>query len=255
MSEDDTNSSLLTNLKNKVSYKITQAVTDPKANEFAKQQKEKEKKEKEDKLIEKADAKAEADKKKEGDPNTFSGTRVIKKIGTQTAYIFKIIIIPFTALMLSMIIANEMIVYSAPIRIIFFVFTFLVCYFLPFYAILLAIFYTFKGGYSYYINNMTAGPKRTIMPTIFALLPITTYKPSSSLWAFFMYPFIYPKTEIASQTLPELMKNYWNSLVESFKGYDTVKNLPLFVDDIRKLQSDLSKIHEVTPSVNQSINQ
>ena len=239
MSEDN---SILTNLKNKITYNVRQAVTDPTANEAAKKEKEREdlKKKKEEE-----EQKANIDKKKEEQVNKFSGTRLLKKVGTQTTNIFKLLLLPFVALMLSMIVANEMIVYSPPIRIIFFIFIFIISYFLPFYAIILTIYYIFKGGYSYYVNNMTSNPKRDIVPTIFALLPITTYKPESSFTAFLLYPFTYPKTPQAAEKLPEIMKQYWNDLIESYKGYDIVKNLPIFVDDIRKLQIDLKKMNEI----------
>lgn len=95
---------------------------------------------------------------------------------------------------------------------------------------------------------MTDRPKKNIMPTIFALLPITTYKPMSSFSSFFMYPFTYPKTEKAALKLPEVMKGYWESLVESFKDFDKIKNLPLFVEDIKNIQYDLSHLHDLSGS-------
>jgi len=245
MSDDG---SILSNLKNTITYKVRNAVTDPKANEAAKQEKEKEDEKK--KLEE--ENKQKALEEKEGDPNKFSATRLVKKIGNQTLNIILQVLFPFIGLLLGMIVANEMIVYSAPIRIIFFVATFLVCYFVPFYAIILAIFYLFKGGYSYYINNMTEGPKRIIMPTIFALLPITTYKPQSSVASFFMYPFTYPKTELDAEQLPKIMESYWKDLTTSFPGYDSVKNLPIFVEDIKKLQKELDNLHKQPVVLNNS---
>lgn len=245
MSDDG---SILSNLKNTITYKVRNAVTDPKANEAAKQAKEKED---EKKKIEE-EKKQKVLEEKEGDPNKFSAMRLAKKIVNQTLNIIFQVFFPFIGLLLGMIVANEMIVYSAPIRIIFFVATFLVCYFVPFYAILLAIFYLFKGGYSYYINNMTEGPKRIIMPTIFALLPITTYKPQSSVASFFMYPFTYPKTELDAEQLPKIMESYWKDLTRSFPGYDSVKDLPIFVDDIKKLQKELDNLHKSSIVLNNS---
>jgi hypothetical protein len=144
--------------------------------------------------------------------------------------------------MLAMIVANEMIVYSVPIRIIFFIFVFLLCFFIPFYAIIIAIFYLFKGGYSYYVNNMTNKPKQRIMPTIFALLPITTYQPTSSLVSLLMYPFTYPKTESGKQELPEIMNDYFEDLKKSFKSFDTVKGLPIFTDNIKAIKESFDKM-------------
>jgi hypothetical protein len=239
MSDDTGSTSILTNLQNKLTYNILNAVTDPKANEYAKQQQDiadKKKQEEENKKKEEAT-------EKEGDPNKFSTTRLLKKVTSQTSFILRQVFNPFVALMLAMIVANEMIVYSAPIRVIFFIFTFIICLFLPFYTIILAIFYILKGSYSYYVNNMTDRPNRNIMPTIFALLPITTFKPQSSFGAFFMYPFTYPKTELAEQKLPEIMNDYWLQLISSFKNFDKFKLLSPFSQDIQKAERSLRLIH------------
>jgi hypothetical protein len=169
-------------------------------------------------------------------------------VGNQTLDILKKIFFPFLALMLAMIVTNELIIYAVPIRIIFFIFTLAICIFSQMAAISLSLYYILKGSYSYYVNNMTDRPKKNIMPTIFALLPITTYKPMSSFSSFFMYPFTYPKTENAALKLPEVMKGYWQSLVESFKDFDKIKNLPLFVEDIKNIQYDLSHLHNLSGS-------
>lgn len=151
--------------------------------------------------------------------------------------------------MLAMIVANEMIVYAVPIRIIFFIFVMYLCVHRSLYAYVLGIFYILKGGYSYYLNNMTDGPKRDLMPTIYALLPITTYQSSSSLGTFFLYPFTYPKTEVAAVELPKIMANYWDELRASFKYYDTIKTLPIFVDDIEKIKNGLKNLHYKTGTI------
>lgn len=232
--------SLLTNLKNKVTYKAHSVVYDPKANEFAQQQAqqkvEDEQKKKEQQVT------TENTKQGNTDPNRFNAVRFVKTTGSQVKNILLQIFFPFLSLMLAMIVANEMIVYSIPIRILFFIFTFLVCYLTKVYAIVLGLFYLLKGGYSYYYNNMTSNPKKDIMPTIFALLPISTFTPLSSFVSFIMYPFTYPKTEKAALKLPEIMKNYYNSLVQSFYEFDAVKTLPTFVKDLKQIQIDLVQI-------------
>jgi hypothetical protein len=239
------NTSLLSNLKNKVAFNLHQATYDPKANEFADQQAQKQKEIDDAKKQQQEQANTTDDNKDQGDPNVFSGKRLASKVWTQTINIFKLIFFPFLALMLAMIITNELIVYSAPIRIIFFIFTFLICYFFKYIAVLLSIYYLFRGGYSYYYNNMTDKPKRDIMPTIFGLMPITTYKPLSSLGTFFMYPFTYPKTEKGAIKLPEIMNNYLESLQESFPDLDKVRNLPFFVKGINQVKEDLKHLHDV----------
>jgi hypothetical protein len=233
------NTSFFSNLKNKVRYNLHQAVYDPNANQFAEQRKEAAQQAQQ----QQEEAKAAATDTDTGDPNKFSASRLAKKIGNQAWQAIQAGFPAFLALMLAMIVTNDLIVYAAPIRIIFFIFTFAICYYAQAAGLLLGFFYLLKGGYSYYYNNMTDRPKREIMPTIFALAPITTYKPMSSLAGFFMYPFTYPKTEISAQKLPIIMKQYWGDLQESFKDLDTVKNLPIFADALKSIQKDLASMH------------
>lgn len=236
---DDTNTSIFSNLKNKFLYTVQKAVYDPKANAYAKKIEE-DKIQKEEKQKEKEEEKKKAETT---DNSKFSSVRLIKKIGNQTLYYLRLILVPFVALMLAMIVANEFIVYSAPIRIIFFIFTLLLCIFLPFIEIILGMFYLLKGAYSYYVNNMTSSEqtqRRHIMPTIFALLPITTTQPTTTLGQILLYPFSYPKTEISAQKIPELMKEYWNDLVNSFQDYEKYTK----ADTIKKLETNLLNLHE-----------
>ena len=244
---NDANNSLLTNLTNKVKYHAHKATYDPDANNFVKAQTQTQ-----TQTQTQAQVQTTSDEETlsntstvndNANPNTFNTKRFFTKIGSQLLAILKKGIFPFLALMIAMIVTNDMIVYSAPIRIIFFIFTFLVCYFVTHFTILLGLFYLLKGGYSYYYNNMTERPKKDIMPTIFALLPITTYKPMSSFSKFFLYPFTYPKTDQAEIKLPQLMKEYWDKLHASFVGFDRVKNLSIFTNNIKKIHQDLDHLH------------
>ena len=81
-----------------------------------------------------------------------------------------------------------------------------------------------------------------------------TYKPTSQFQSFFLYPFTYPKTEASAKELPEITKDYWKSLTESFKDYDTIKNLPIFVKGIKKAEKSLSLLHKMKDVVNVSVN-
>ena len=239
--DEGSTSSLFSNLTNKLKYNLHKAVYDPNANKFIEEQA---KKKKDSTNTTTTDTNASTP----SDPNKFNTVRLVKKVGNQTLDILKKIFFPFIAVMLAMIVTNELIIYAVPIRIIFFIVTLAICIYSQTSAISLSLYYIFKGSYSYYVNNMTDRPKKNIMPTIFALLPITTYKPMSSFSSFFMYPFTYPKTEKAALKLPEVMKGYWESLVESFKDFDKIKNLPLFVEDIKNIQYDLSHLHDLSGS-------
>ena len=174
--------------------------------------------------------------------------RIFKKIGSQFMYFLKKSFVPFVAVMLAMLVTNEMIVYSAPIRIIFFIFTLSVCLLATPICTILACFYIIKGGYSYYIHNMTDKPNSNIMPAIFALLPITTTKPTSSLFRAIYYPFTYPKTDNCIIKLERKMKFYRESLDESFKNLDKVKDIPVFSKNLEKISTHFNTLHEIPTS-------
>jgi hypothetical protein len=263
--------SFLANLKNKIVYTAHKAVYDPSANEFVvKQQTEKEQNQtkQSDTTSEKNLDRKSEDTKTENkdktndisgnitldDPNTFSGKRLAKKVFSQFFTVLKYVILPFIGLMIAMIVANEMIVYSVPIRIIFFIFTFLIVTFYPVAMIALPFFYILKGGYSYYINNMTDEPKREIMPTIHALLPVTTMIPTTKLGSILLYPFQYPKSEKGEIELENSMKNYIKSLEESVKNFDAFKSTQVVQNSINKSINTLSKLH-VKPKLNENQNQ
>jgi len=247
MSDNTGDESIFTKFKNLVSYKINNAVSDPNAEKYAAERaKNKEEKEKQ---LAAAKINTTVDTNK-SNPNQFNAKRFFNKIINETTRIIRIIFFPFVALMLAMIVANEMIIYTVPIRIIFFIFTFLVCCFMTPLCIILGFYYILKGAYSYYINNMTdRTDKVIIMPTIYALLPITMYKPESSFLRFFYYPFTYPKSAISEAEIPKTMEAYWKELNESFKDLDKVKNLPIFSKQLEKIETKLLKLlHDLSQS-------
>jgi hypothetical protein len=238
--ETGTNTSLITNFKNKIAYNLHKASYDPEANKFAEGQTKKAE-EPDKKTTELVTTDATTD---QGDPNKFNLKRTTSKVWNQTTYYLRLIFVPFIGLMMAMIVANEMIVYSVPIRIIFFIFVLILCLLSTTATVGLSLFYILKGGYSYYINHMTDKPNKYIMPTIFSLLPVMRNKPISMIGALFSYPFTYPKTENGVQKLDDIMKHYYSELVASFKYFDTVKNLPIFADEIKHVETNLYKMHE-----------
>lgn len=237
MSDASQNNSLLTNLTNKIKYKLFKATYDPDANTYADQQAQQQTEEKaKQKKTDKTDKKTTDNT---SDPNKFSATRLVKKTVSKTLSIILLGLFPFMAVILGMIVANEMIIYSVPIRVIFFIFVFVICLILPPISIVLSIFYLFKGGYSYYVNHMTNNP-REIMPTIYNLLPIIVSKTYDTSW---YNPFSYPKSIKSADQLPKTMKKYMDDLQASFKDFDAVKNLPIFVENLKTIQTNLSKLH------------
>ena len=102
-------SGIFANLKNKISYQLHTAVTDPDANQFAADQAA-------EPVIPEVLNDDDADyfdmsPTTGQDPNTFDMTRALKKVGNQIIRIMKKGFFPLIALILSMYVANEMIVY------------------------------------------------------------------------------------------------------------------------------------------------
>jgi cation transport ATPase len=247
MSDINQNNSLLTNLTNKIKYKLFKATYDPDANTYADQQAQEQAQEKTKQEKTKKIDKNSTDST--SDPNKFSMTRLVKNTISSTFKWLFFCLFPFLALMLAMIITNELIVYSVPIRIIFFIFVFVLCLLIPPVSIVLSMFYIFKGGYSYYVNHMTKNP-REIMPTIYNLLPISVSKTYDIPW---YNPFAYPKSIKSTEQLPKTMEKYIEDLQASFKDFDAVKNLPIFVENLKTIQTNLSKLHSL-PIHNNSTN-
>lgn len=177
------------------------------------------------------------------DPNTISPKRIVKKFWRYLTLFIEKAFYPFLAIVLSMYVANEMIVYPAPIRTVFFVLTLIVCLLYSPVALGLGLFYLAKSGYSYYVNEMTAREKKRIMPTIFAMLPITTYQPEGGLESFFLYPFTYPKSKQDEEELPKIMKEYQDALDASFPYLEKIKGLPFVVEGLELIKKNLDTLH------------
>ena len=121
MSANTGDESIFTKFKNLVLYKINNAISDPNAEKYAAEiAKNKEKKEKEEQFSPQINTTVDIIT---ADTTKFNIKRLLNKILDQTIYFLKKVFFPFIALMLAMIVANEMIVYTAPVRIIFFIFT------------------------------------------------------------------------------------------------------------------------------------
>lgn len=244
MSDSGTNppptqtASLFTNLKNKIQYNLHQAVYDPNANKFAQEQQQQQ----QQAAAQAEEKKAEATAAEEGDPNSFSYKRAAKNAYSSTIYWIGVLIVPFFALMLGMIVANDLIVYPAGTRTLFFIFVNLIVNFVPISGFVIGIFYVLKKCYSIYYNYYNKGT-REIMPYIFALLPITTTVPTNSIMKLLLYPFTYPKSELAREKLPVIMKQYWGDLQYSFPDLNDFKSIPAFAEGLKNIQGDFEELH------------
>jgi hypothetical protein len=138
---------------------------------------------------------------------------------------------------LASLVANDMIIYAAPIRAVFFVFTlFFSITFLP-YAVLVGLYYLILKGYdlyNYYLSSVDPKPSKSF-PMIFAILPLTTYYSDSPFVRFLLWTFAYQKSptipgrlEKENRRLEEVMTKYWNDLNSSFEYIAKIEKTPPF---------------------------
>ena len=232
----DTDDSFLTKLQNKVTYKLNEAVDDPNAKKYAEERKAKEE--------QMTTAKAALPQHQSTDTPPSTGRRILTKIWNGFTTGISLLWYPVACLVLAMFVANDMIVYAAPVRVLFFLFTFLVCYYLSYMFAALLFGYAIKGGYQWYMYQQVGDKTKDIMPTVFTILPTTTYRPTSPLGSFVLAPFWYPQSEKRATALPDIMRHYWNQLMESFPGLSEVKNLPQFTTGLQKAQTTLGHLHD-----------
>ena len=240
--------SFFSNLKNKIVYKANKAVYEPDANNYAKN---KNKDVKEEKKEKKEEEEKEDDTT---DPNKLNIRRIIKNTGKKFSSTISSLFPFFLALMMSMVVTNELIIYSVPIRIILFIVVFGICLFVPIYSIILIVIYALKAMYRLYYNTtVKEEDKQPLLPPIFALLPIKLTQPETKLGRFFMYPFTYPKSEIGAEKLPKIMTKYEKELQSSFKEFDKYKTMPIFSKLIMKIHQYLENLHYIPqlPSQNE----
>ena len=240
--------SLLTSLKRKIMYQAYRLVNDPNANAFAEENASDNPGEDDSTSSLFSTPNADSlDITTEEESIQFTSDEKINDILNRLYYIFKKSIVPFVSLILSMYVANEMIVYSAPIRAIFFIFTFVICFLFRPFMVFLTVFYIGKKSYHIYINKISGGEPRRIMPKIFALLPLTTSQPASALMSFIMYPFTYPKSDKDAEKLTEIMKNYMDSLTSIFPYFDKVKDVPVFAEGWARIKDWSEHLHDIPP--------
>ncbi len=132
---------------------------------------------------------------------------------------------------LASLVANDMIMYSPVIRAFFFVFTLIVTRAIPPYAFFLTCYYLLRRGYDYYHQNLSSEKVKPPIsfPMIFAILPLTTYYPESPIARFFLWAFMYQKSdkpkrmERENDRLEIIMTEYWKDLNKSFDYLENIK--------------------------------
>ena len=275
---------LVERLKNKVSYHIYKTVNDDEANQYIEEKKEKEEKEekeKEEKKEEKKDEKKE--QYNDTPPNAVASTDkpgalnknyIIAKIQNLASYFWNVLFIPLLAIIVASFVANELIIYPAGVRLVFFIFTVVICCKTIWVTYVITGFYFLKWLYQKYINRDKPDPPIRIMPTIFATLPLFVENPNDGgFMKAIKSPFTYlkeenagiknslktktvidPKTgeerEIADgptekELLDGLMENYRSSLTDSFPFYETAKKSnQIFNEREVQLEEYFKTMHE-----------
>lgn len=152
-------------------------------------------------------------------------------------------------LLLSSLVANEMIVYPPPIRLGFFLFTLILCLLASPVIFILSIYFLCKKGYDYYINELMweeGMPKQIIMTSLFAFLPLTTNESEGRLKNFFMKPFQYGGqfSQQDGEELAKRMEMYEEDLRESFPYLEKIKNKEPFDARLEKSTTQLKTLHD-----------
>ena len=133
---------------------------------------------------------------------------------------------------LASLVANDMMMYPPVIRAFFFAFTLFVTYTFSAFAFFVSCYYALRRGYDYYHQNLSSEmPKPPLsFPMIFAILPLTTMYPESSIVRFFMWAFMYQKSskpermEKENNRLEVIMTEYWKDLNKSFDYLNKIKS-------------------------------
>jgi hypothetical protein len=267
--------SIMSQLKNKVSYRLKETiegiVNDPEANEYAKEKAESKSSVATVEGLDKLPGGLSLDSIKSGmssdngdlssvkisddmSANVSAVEKMLKKmkaialrIKDRMINIFITFIIP---LILAMFVANESVMYPAPVRIIYFVFTFVLCYVSQTAVILLGMVYLGKFVYDYYVNKMEKRGIPLIVPPILAILPVKIFDPSAPAGFFkdlVNFPLTYPRNERGDKNLLLIMNDYMESLKNSFTYLDNVKSMPMFVEKLKKIDENMEQLHKLIP--------
>ena len=248
----------LTKLKNKVKYSINQLVDDPDAQKYAEdilREEEKKKERKKDTFTTDADESEDAttaassavsNVASNAASNTSMGLTQV--LGADDApswvksllYVIQYLLIP---LPIAMFIANEMIMYSMPIRLIFFVLTFVICITSVPIAAAFVMYYLLRALYSYYNNNYTENQKMSWRPTIFAMLPVTIYSSDSIFKKLFWRVFSYGNNEEDNAALKTIMDDYLLRVNESFPYFQKLKDKPEFKKNYDEITKYITTVH------------
>ena len=255
---DGTIPDFLKRLQNKLTYYIYKTVNDDEANQYAEQKQKKEQPTEIKEDLTAADIPIAPVTTTTVDKLDFS--RILNNVYDKGSQLISILFYPILSLYLASLVANELIVYPAPIRLIFFILVLVLCNIFAYIAILMTGFYICKKLYEMYLNREQdpQPPRVKLMPKIFAMIPFTTYTSDNGLVNLFLYPFRYLKGDNMENDisfLQSLMKKYTDSLYKSFPYYEVIRTTEtIFVDRKKNLDKEISNMHYVKPKETTELN-
>lgn len=121
---------------------------------------------------------------------------------------------------IAMVVANDMIVLPAPLRVLGFLITASLGIFPPALFIFIG-YYLLRAAYvasQNLILDPGSSASRPYFPRIFAILPVSTAEHESTFMRFITYPFTFPKSPRAEAKLVGITKDYVDSVKQSFPG-------------------------------------
>ena len=226
--------SLFEQIKNFVEFNIYKNFTSPDANRFVEEKKEEEKK---------------AEIAAQPAPSTVEPLNIpLDRLGRiwSNVYEWAANNLPIVfGFIFAILISNEMIVHPAKVRIVFFIFTMVVCISSAQALYTILVYYLIKLGYYFYKDE-----KEGIMPYLFAVCPIWVAFPVESGWwnpikRFLTYPFTYiprdkPEKEEKLNGKEGIMARYKTQLkdLKPWTKYDEYRkneqNAMFFLDTLHK---------------------
>jgi hypothetical protein len=243
---DGTIPDFLKRLQNKLTYYIYKTVNDDEANKYAEQKQKQQPTEIKEDIVE-----AVTLPTKTTTVDQIDISRILENVYDKGSQLVSILFYPILSLYLASLVANELIVYPAPIRLIFFILVLVLCNIFAYIAILMVGYYICKKLYEMYLNREQDPPQPRVklMPKIFAMIPFTTYTSDNGLVNLFLYPFRYLKGDNAEKDfsfLQILMKKYTDSLNESFPYYEVIRTTEEIFTDRKeifdKTENDMHKL-------------
>jgi hypothetical protein len=154
-------------------------------------------------------------------------------------------------------VANELIMYPAGVRLVFFMFTLFICATTKWVTYAMCTYYIAKKIYQSYLNRErddAPNPPIRLMPKIFAFLPIMIKDPNATgFLESLKRPFQYLKEDAdmanefgktSRDSLRDIMEEYKTSLQDSFPFYNTVKTNKIFIKRQEQLDEHFTEMHD-----------